>query len=102
MRDMALPILAERLVDVVEHGPNVRAGGQRLTEPDEERSRIRLFVDGAVPVDEALHDRRLAPRLAVHQALPLLDHALARWALEPGRLGLLERLLHLEHLLEQI
>src|SRR5262245_23024087 len=102
MRGMRRQLLSEGIGEVLDDGPEIRPRGQALLEPPEQGGAVAAGVDGRVPVAPPRDDRRLLARATVDQPLPLLGEPGPRGRREAVGLGLLERLLHLEHLLEQI
>src|SRR5690242_2207499 len=102
MRDMALFALSQRVTQVVDHGPQVGPRGEPLLEPLEQRLAVAALVDQAVPLRAPPDDRlRLGP-VARLEPGPLPAEPLPRLAAHALRLGLLERLLHLQHLQQQL
>src|SRR5262245_28159903 len=102
MRGTRLPLLSERLAQVVDHRRQIRARGERFLEPPEQPRAIATFLDGGVPLRAPRFDlpvRLLATR---QQPLALLAQPRARRAVESRRPRLLQALLQLHHFLEQI
>src|SRR5262245_15939092 len=101
MRDIPLPGASERFVDVVDDGPEVRPRRERLLERRQRGG--PLGGSGRVP---GLGQRAAQPRLFVLvarvQPLTLGAQSLAGAGVEPAGFRLLQRLLDLEHLLEQL
>src|SRR2546426_3091724 len=105
MRDMALPSLAQCLVDVVDHGAEVRACGQRVLESPEDARALR-GSSGVPPLAERTAQPSFLVPAARQQAIALSGEGLPRAGLQPvrsvRRLGLLQRFLDLEHFLQQL
>src|SRR5215510_5624805 len=101
MRDMALRDFAERFIDVVDHGSEIRACRQGVLEGVERCG--PLAGAGAIPrLAERPAQSRFLVTVAAHQPVPLADERLARGRVEDARSGVLQGFLALEHLLEQL
>src|SRR4030095_9607026 len=102
MRDMALQILPEGFAQVIDDGAQVGPRGQARLEPLEQGPAIGARAQGGVPIGGSAHDGLLLLALPLLQALPLRPEPGARLLVHPRRLGLLERLLHLQHLGQEL
>src|SRR6266851_3221733 len=102
MRDMRVLILSERVAQVVDHRAEIRPRGQSLLEPRQERFGVASGIGHPIPLPEARDDGGFPGGLTHDQALPRLGEPAARRLVQPATLGRLERLLDLEHLLEQV
>src|SRR5262249_11720493 len=102
MRDMVLLALSQRVTQVVDHGAQVGPGGEPLLEPLEEGLAVAAPVHEPVPLGKA-RDHRLRLRCVARlQPAALLAQPRGRVASEPFGLRLLQRLLHFQHLLQQL
>src|SRR5262245_34626900 len=93
--------LTQRLTEVVDHGAQVRAGGQRLLEIGQDgrpASRARRVPRGGQRADQS----GLFLGLARDQVLALLGQRAPASVIEPAGLGLGQRFLDLEHLRQQL
>src|ERR1051325_33288 len=107
MRDMSFPGLAgsagfaERLAEVVDHGAQIGAGREGFLERGDDVGPLR--GRGRVPRGaELARDARLFGLAARDQPLALRRQRGARRVVESARARVLQRLLDLEHLLEQL
>src|SRR6266850_6988665 len=102
MRDMAPFILSERLGEVVDNGAQIRAGRQTLLEARQKRLAVGAGVHCRVPLGLPGDQRRLLRLPAIFEPLPLSTQPAGRLFRHPRGLRLLQRLLYLEHLLEEV
>src|SRR5438445_41917 len=102
MRDMRLCVLSQGLAQVIDDGAQVGPRGQTLLESIDEWLTVCSAVHRGIPLGRPLDHRHLLRALARLQAIPLRPQTLGRFSGQPLRLGLLERLLHFEHLREEV
>src|SRR5438132_7331133 len=100
MRDMALFTLSQRVTQVVDHGAQVGSGGEPLLEPLEQGLAVAARVHQPVPLSRALDDGVSLADVARLEPGPVLAKPGAGVPAEPFRLR--QRLLDLQHLLEQL
>src|SRR3990172_386514 len=90
MRDMPLLSLPERVAQVIDHGAQVRPGGEPLLEPLEQRRAVSRPDHDSVPLSRPGRDGLLLSCLTGPEPLALLAEPLPRDVIQPSSLRLLE------------
>src|SRR5258705_7516930 len=102
MRDMTSLVLSYGLGEIIDYRAQISARSQPLLEALEQRFPSLARVDGGIPFRSPRDQRVFFYLVALLEPLPLRAQLLRRLLGQPGRLGLLQGLLHFEHFREEI